>query len=328
MKRFGHSGDLGDIVQFLPIVQQLGGKHSVWLYNQPFTKVIEARFGLIAPLLMAQPYVEVVGIGKPQDMDYDVSQFRHRYVHTRTLLASQAEWCNRQYGLPIPRGEDAWLTVKPRKGLKDRIIVARSSRYHNDLFPWKRVVEHYGTRLLFVGLPEEHADFCARFGKVEYLPTADLLETAQAIAGSALFIGNQSSPNSVAEGLKHPRIQETSLRVPDCIFPGTGAQYVADGEVLLPQVGDTPELHIESTLNGFRPLDTTVTPPGGWRYDGLTPQLSFPVQVAAVARTLGVAKDEATTILYEANCLRAPGFFKRTDGEARLTNFRKALNNV
>lgn len=328
MKRFGHSGDLGDIVQFLPIVQQLGGKHSVWLYNQPFTKNIESRFDLIAPLLMAQPYVEVVGIGKPQDMDYDVSQFRHRYVHTRTLLASQAEWCNLKYGLPIPRGDDTWLTVKPRKGLKEHIIVARSSRYHNDLFPWKQVVQHYGPRLLFVGLPEEHKDFCTRFGKVEYLPTADLLETAQAIAGSALFIGNQSSPNSVAEGLKHPRIQETNLRVPDCVFPGTGAQYVADGEVLLPQVGDTPELHIESKLHGFRPLDTTVTPPGGWKWDGLTPQLSFTVQASAVARTLGVPVSEAGTFLYHSNCQRNPDFFKRTDGESMLTNFRKAQRNV
>lgn len=328
-KHFGSSGDLGDIVCSLPLVQQLGGKHFYWFYNRPFTKDIESRFDLIAPLLMAQPYIECVAVGNGKDVDYDLSEFRHIYHPTRTLLESQAVWAAKKFGLPIPRGEKQWLFVEPVKGLKQRVVIARSPRYHNPLFPWEQVVKHYGSTLLFIGLPEEHAAFCSVFGQVEYRPTKDLLESAQVIAGSALFIGNQSSPNALAEGLKHPRIQETNLRVPDCIYPGaTNAQYVADGAVVLPIVGKVGSLTIESRLSKYRDMDTVVTPPGGWQYPEYRASPSFVPLRAEVAKKQNIPVEEAGRAIYTYNCERVPRFFRDSGGEAMLTNYRKAQQNA
>ena len=40
--------------------------------------------------------------------------------------------------------------------------------------------------------------------------------TARIIAGSKIFIGNQSTPFAIAEGMKHNRILETDITIPNC----------------------------------------------------------------------------------------------------------------
>lgn len=324
---FGHSGDLGDIIFALPIIQQLGGKHDLRLYDRPWTKELEIRFDLIQPLLSQQPYIREVLKGDGP-VDYDLSTFRQVYQGTQTLLASQGQWLKKHHGLAVPTGENPWITVDPNPETRDHVVIARSARYHNEHFPWKRIVEHYGDRLLFIGLPEEHQDFCRLFGHVRRFPTADLLQVAQAIKGSALFIGNQSSPNAVAEGLKHPRIQETCHWVPDCIYPGTGAQYVADGGVYLPPVSDVPELILPSVFSGYRRVNESEAPPGCWQYPGETPQFSFRVLSEIVARKLGISVDAAKEKVYTHNCERLPQYFRNTDGDGFLAKVHTAKRNA
>ena len=135
----------------------------------------------------------------------------------------------------MPDMSKQWLFVEPDKNWSGNVIVNRTERYPNDTFNWKAIVAHYGSRIVFIGLPHEHEKFCASFGKVRYRPTVDMLEVARMIAGSALFIGNQSAAMTIAEGLKHPRIQESCLWLPDCIYPGAkNAQYVHNGACVLP----------------------------------------------------------------------------------------------
>lgn len=329
MMHFGHSGDLGDIIYALPIIQQLGGKHCLWLFDRPFTKKLVSRAKAIVPLLEAQPYIQYVNIADSDQIDYDLSPFRKHYDPVRTLLASQAKWANGQYALPRPTGDKPWLTATPDPRSKGRVVIARSARYHNRFFPWKKIVEHYGQSILFTGLPEEHAAFCETFGKVEHCPTENLLETAQLIVGSDLFIGNQSAPYAVAEGLKHPRIQETSLWVPDCIYPGSAnAQHVADGAVILPPAAGRGPLVIESPLGGFRELDMQETPPGSWQYPGLVSQYN----VVAIAHELEVRDrvpfDKALEKVHQFNCQRVPDFFRRRDADGIVVKVKKAKQNA
>ena len=61
--------------------------------------------------------------------------------------------------------------------------------------------------------------------EVIYTPTKNFLEVAQLIAGSKLFIGNQSAPYAVAEGLKHNSILEVTLPSPDCIYERDNGRY-------------------------------------------------------------------------------------------------------
>ena len=326
---FGSSGDLGDILLMLPLIQQLGGKHCLWLYDRPWTKRIEPRFHLIEPLLSAQPYIEYVAVGNGKAIEYDLSTFRERYVPTRTLLASHADWAALKYGLPAATGDKPWLTVEPSPVSRGRVVIARSPRYHNPHFSWSQILAHYGDKLLFVGIPEEHADFIQAFGAVEFAPTSNMLEVAQLIAGSELFIGNQSSPNAIAEGLKHPRIQETNLRVPDCVFPGSeNAQYVADGAVVLPAVGDLEEWIIASALGGFREPNPQECPPNMWQYPGALSQYNLVAIANEVAGKEGISFNEAQQKVFDVNTERCPDFFRRSDRNSILVNVIRARENA
>ena len=60
------------------------------------------------------------------------------------------------------------------------------------------------------------------------------------IADSAIFIGNQSSPYAIAEGLKHPSIQETSAWSPlTASSAERNARYCHDGALDLNLFGRT-----------------------------------------------------------------------------------------
>jgi hypothetical protein len=124
-----------------------------------------------------------------------------------------------------------WLTVQPSPGFTGRIVINKTHRYPNNLFPWKELVNTFSREMIFVGLESEHRDFCQKYGKVDYHKTMDMLDVAQVIAGSDLFIGNQSSPNAIAEGLKHNSIQEVCLATPDCVFHRANAIHCCDGKL-------------------------------------------------------------------------------------------------
>ena len=52
---------------------------------------------------------------------------------------------------------------------------------------------------------------------VKYIEVNNALDVAKFIAGSKLFVGNQSSCKAIAEGLKHPRLVEVSRSWPDAM---------------------------------------------------------------------------------------------------------------
>jgi hypothetical protein len=87
-------------------------------------------------------------------------------------------------------------------------------------------------RGFFLGLPEEHAAFCQATGwNIPHHPTKNLLELAQCIAGSKVFIGNQSVALSIALGLGHRDTwcegrRDLPIERNECYFPQRpGLQY-------------------------------------------------------------------------------------------------------
>jgi len=262
---FLHSGDLGDIIASLPTIRHLGGGE-IHLADRPWTKAVTPRVHLIAPLLEAQGYIIGVQSGEQGAPTFDFSTFRTGGLPWGVSLgAIQAAWLGvnpEQIDWCAP-----WLTVTPDKTFTGKVVIARSARYHNYTFPWRDVVDAYEDQIVFVGLPLEHADFCREFGRqVAFHPTKNLLEVAAAIKGSFLFIGNQSSPFNIAEGLKHPRILEACLWVPDCCYGGGNFQYVPDGHAVL---NDPRGYGAAVTTKVWEPeieLNRSITPPGGWIY--------------------------------------------------------------
>lgn len=324
---FGHSGDFGDIVFALALIERSGGGHHVRLYDRPYTKAISTRANVIVPLLEAQPYVKSVQMAEPDENTIDLSKFRSHYQPDRTLLMSHCLYAARAYGTPVARGADAWLTAKPSETTNGRVVIARSPRYHNDKFPWKRILAHYGDACVFIGLREEHSAFEAAFGLVDYLKTDNLLDVAEAIAGSDLFVGNQSSPNSVAEGLKHSRILEVNERNPDCIYPNHGV-LCYDGFLSELPVAAGKEREVFAKAPIFRELATLISPPRGWKYPGATTSTHINVLAAEVAKQRHIQKDEALRLVYDHNCGLNPEFFKDSTAEAKYTRILAAIANA
>jgi hypothetical protein len=268
MKTFLHSGDRGDLVYCLPIIRDNPG--ILYVADKPWTRPITPWIEQARKLIEAQGYVKSLEVHAGQKINHDFSTFRKIGHHMgRTICELQYTWTKVRCDQNKP-----WLSVEPSKNTAGRIVVNRTPRYNNSFFPWKELVETFAKDILFIGLPEERAAFCSSYGDVAYLPTNDMYEAAAAIAGSELYIANQSSCYALCEGLKHRSIQETHLQWADCIYARENATYCFDGRLSFDACGK----HFESSSREVAPkISTSETPPGGWTldYPGIKPQKSY-----------------------------------------------------
>lgn len=226
MSLFGHSGDLGDVIASLPIVRALGGGDYVLFDREKGHResLRGARYEALAPLLLAQPYIDSVAwADAPPQTPYDFSTFRHDHIPGQNL----AQWQSRHVGVTI--SEAPWLLAKPSSRSAGRVIFARSQRYHNPHFPWDKALVRFKDPL-FVGLPSEYMAFQTKWGKpIENYQAANLLELAELIAGCSLFVGNQSCPFWIAAGLGVNLTQETWPQDANSIIERPNARYASNG---------------------------------------------------------------------------------------------------
>jgi hypothetical protein len=220
-----HSGCIGDIIYSIPTLRALGCK-KLYIDNRPWTKPIVTRIGAFARLIESQGISVHKHAG--EEIDFDISTYRHgggRYGETISNRVSR--WMGVNIDTSVP-----WLDINEKSSeTKGKILIARCPRWHGALFPWKEIVENFKKDILFVGLKDEHMQFTRSFGKVAYLPTIDLYDVAIAINGCDTFIGNQSSPMAIAEGLKHNAIQECCLYAYDCIYNRHNKRNINYGEL-------------------------------------------------------------------------------------------------
>lgn len=261
------SGHLGDMIFTCGVLRNMGGKHDLVLVDSPN---IIGRFlpnvPLIIDILKAQPYVNSVSTVDRQ-CDLDLTHFRHQIMkldhRTRTLMWSQTREASERLNREIPYDVSPWLTgIEPHSYSFGRIVIARSARYRNYLMPWKKIVKHFGDRLLFVGLDEEYADFCQNFGWVEWYRTGTLMDVGQIMAAADLVIANQSSPHSVALGLGLPLVSEVSPKHPDCIFKRDNVQYCVDGAFKF------EDFEKEGMNFDISCVNVDRVPPGKWQFQG------------------------------------------------------------
>lgn len=246
-KTFYHSGDIGDIIYALHVVKEMGGGHVVLGPNmadvlgavKPRTVFNHALFGLLDPLVKCQSFIKSVRYAesKPEG-SLDLNHFRHvEWQRTNGFKYKSIVEMTRESASLEPEFDTSvpWLSI-PDPIFAADVIIHRSPRFSGSGFPWEAVVEKYGKSSLFVGLKEEHRDFVDKFGWVPYLPTTDLLVLGRVIAGCQLFIGNQSSPYAIAEGLKKATIQEMSVDCPNCVFTRPNAVFGSDEFTPLPDI--------------------------------------------------------------------------------------------
>lgn len=247
---FRHAGDLGDIVYFMPVMRHLGGG-ILFIEAAAYTRSLLTpdRWCGIDILLKAQPYVHDVLPWQRQGVSFNGNDFRANMfsILRKPHLAGPAfekhlcHWMCDAHSVPYSAMDEAWLSVPSTRVAPvviSRAGAARKSHhvYHNPLFPWHRVWRKYGSNAVFIGTPDEHRVFCHTCGEVPYHPTASLYEAAQVIAGADLFVGNQSCPHAIAEGLKKRIVLEVWPNGPNCLVYRQGVTHGKDENVDLPNL--------------------------------------------------------------------------------------------
>lgn len=255
-KVFFHSGDFGDIVYALPTIRALGGgKLLIGPSRQWKTRLqmTPEHVETLRPLLALQPYIKGVGYCDKAPPDaIDLNRFRECLLLEQGLLHGSNRRLNLAeahlyaYRLAMTECDRPWLEVDRMEPVPGRpVLIHRSSRWRCADFPWDKVMRRHGHQAAFVGLPEEHAEFVKEWGSLPHVPTANFLELARLIAGCWLYIGNQSLPYAICEGLKHLSVLEVWPEGPNCNFRRKNAIY-----------GDSKAVHIPSMSTA---MNTTVT---------------------------------------------------------------------
>ena len=221
-----HSGCIGDIIYSIPTMQALGVT-TLYIDDRSWTKPIVSRIGLFSRLIEAQGIA--VKKHEGESIDVDLSTYRNGgMVYGENIANRVARWAGAKVDLSKP-----WIKSSKNNYAAGKIIVSRGARWHGEFFPWREIVDTCSDDIMFVGHTDEYDDFCNKFGKVERLHTIDLYDVAEAISGASLFIGNQSSPNAIANALHAPSIVEICLYAFDCIYDRGNTTYCYDGSLNL-----------------------------------------------------------------------------------------------
>jgi hypothetical protein len=177
---------------------------------------------MLCPLLESQYYINNV-IPYENDswpeIDFDLDLFRKDYLNLSS--GNIAQWIGNSY--PELRPNLYEPSIQINKTDENYIIVNRSSRYQNLFFDYS-LLKNYDN-VYFVGVESEYKSLRAHNPNIEHLKVDNFYQMAQWIAGSKLFIGNQSMAFAIAEQLKVRRILEQYYMAPN-VIPQGGEYYV------------------------------------------------------------------------------------------------------
>jgi hypothetical protein len=230
--RLSHSGNAGDIIYALPTIEAIrkltDAKIELYLrlgqplilsgYNShPLGNVMlnQKMAEMLITLLKPQPYIDLVEIHTDQIIDIDLDYFRAGGIPLDK--GNIARWCSYLTGVN-PILWKPWLNVEPDQSYADTIVMARSERYRNYTINYKFLNAY--ANIVFIGVESEYIDIKKTIPHIKWVQVDDFMQMASIIAGSKFFIGNQSFPYSIAEGLKVPRILETSFEVINVVPEG------------------------------------------------------------------------------------------------------------
>jgi len=225
MKRFVHGGDMGDLIYSLPTVRALGGGELTLSPFEQYTDLSLEKISFLKPLLELQEYIIKVSVGSFVKGMINLDLFRGEGfdLHNTNL----AEMYCKTHNVKNSVIKQVWLKCNKKSIYGKTVVFCRSHRYHNRGEFWFNIVRSYGDKAVFLGIKSEYDSFVKQFG-CSYIPfykVKDALELAEIISGCELFVGNQSLPYSICEGLKKRAILEVSPFSPNCCFNRTGVEY-------------------------------------------------------------------------------------------------------
>lgn len=248
MKRFKHSGAVGDLIYGLPVVKHFGGgefylhlnqidwigKHYYGSAPNPFHqgRMTQTDFEYMQGFMEAQTYITKFATMKSDtEITHNLDRFRPvfvghptNYIDIYSMVFGITDQSTARKIRTTP-----WLTVPNPKQVEDRdVVINRTQRWipnspGEQWTTWQ--AQGLEQRSVFVGLEQEYQEFQRATGwNIPYQPTSDMLMLAEYIAGAKMYIGNQSQGLALAIGLGVPEIWcEARVDMPlernECYFP-------------------------------------------------------------------------------------------------------------
>jgi len=255
MKKFVHSGALGDIIYGFPIIKYFGGgelytkkRHAYFFgrlaestgyisktdYFQDYYLYTQSKH--LANMCMEEPIFNSPTHGEI----YNLDAYRN---YSRSDFFKYLPQCHADiFDIKDLDFSKPWIeNIQPR--MIAPIVVNRTDRhvkrYHE--LNWK-VLEPFKDKVIQLGRLGEQELFEKTWGfGFEFRRCEDTLEIAEIIAGSVLHIGNQSLCFAIAEGMKHPRVLEVYVQRPNCGPIGPNAYTALSGELIESKLNDQKE---------------------------------------------------------------------------------------
>lgn len=246
MKKFKHSGAFGDLIYSLPIVKYFGGGEFFlhldqinWIgqhyYGSPPDPVHRGRlthadFEFMKSFMERQEYISKFDILTAKtEITHNLDKFRVPFVgHPGNYV----DVYSTVFGITNKAEQSVlrntpWLTADPHIIDGRTVVINRTQRWipgtlSNQWQAWRETGME--EKSIFVGLPEEYELFKkATNYNIPYHPTKTMLDLAAVIAGSELYIGNQSVGLALAIGLGKTINCEARQDLPmernECHFP-------------------------------------------------------------------------------------------------------------
>ena len=221
---FTHAGSAGDVLYSLTFVKEyiesLGetalrlelevNRPATHVEGHPYGNVLlsEEAIKFLRPLLEYQPYIESCNtVSKPSTDAFDLNSFRALKLYLSAGDLRYYYYPLLDKPLPVDFSRPC-LNAPVNLDFKDKIVLFRSCRYHNPFVSYQ-LLRPLKDRIVFIGLPREHQDFCNQQFPVEFYKVRDALEAASIMKSAKLTIGNQTGLFAIAEQLKVPRILES-----------------------------------------------------------------------------------------------------------------------
>lgn len=222
---FVHCGDLGDILFSLHFCREISAhygydKFAYFIKTSPEGLSCSAAEFLL-PLLETQDFISHAAYGeKVPENSVDLTAFRKLKLNFSSGDIRTWYYNLSRTHLPGDFSRPV-LTVEANSKYQDKILICNTARYNNIHLDLSQL-EKFREKLVFIGLPEEHREFCRKYFDIPFQFCKDMLEMAQFMAGSGGFAGNQSGIFSLAECLKIPRILFAPEFIPYCgtVIPG------------------------------------------------------------------------------------------------------------
>lgn len=190
-----------------------GGPHH--LYFPMREPAARDHFDDIVALSSRMSWIRGVYRGLPPLMQYGLDLRPYSFKQEgRAMLTKMRYYCGLYDAKP-------WFERMP--STLDHIVLSRSLRQQNSLFPWGTLLSTLQqVRLIFIGSHEEHAAFQPLIPegvKVDHMLPDDWGgSTLDTCLSACLYIGNHSPTLAIVEGAHVPAITEVSLSNPDNIY--------------------------------------------------------------------------------------------------------------